>query len=573
MLRELSIRNFAIIDDLSISFEKDLTVLTGETGAGKSIIINAVNLILGSRASPELIRSSKEAAELEALFEVLPESPAARAAQTQGVDVSEGLLVRRIIQRNGRHKIYVNGRLSTVQMSSTINEYLASISGQHAHQSLLRPEQHLLVLDQFGGLTELRSRVLESYQQMLPLIKEWNDLRREETEQAEHRELLEFQYREIQQAKIAPDEDKELEQERQRLRHAERLYETVGRCIDQLYGEDGAVVEHVTEVSKELQGLSSVDSSLVPLAERVQESSFQLEDVANDLRGYLHQVVFDSNRLEAVEQRLDLLHRLERKHGGSLESVLAYAREAEEELKRISSLPERITEVQGKLDQLHKRLCKLCRELSKKRKKAAQEFSGKVEHELKSLGMSGTRFEVRFRPSPVDEGADTHLLLDNSGIEATGIDRVDFLIAPNVGEDLRPLAQVASGGELSRIILALKAILATTESVETLIFDEVDAGIGGGVAEVVGQKLQSLARFHQVICITHLPQIARFGKHHFKIAKGVSKGRTRTSIVLLDGKARVEEMARMLGGVKITKKTLDHAREMIAGSGSVKRGG
>jgi len=565
MLRELSIRNFAIIDDLSISFEKDFTVLTGETGAGKSIIINAVNLILGSRASPELIRSSKEVAELEALFEVLPESPAASAAQAQGFDVSEGLLVRRIIQRNGRHKIYVNGRLSTVQMLSTINEYLASISGQHAHQGLLRPEQHLLVLDQFGGLIELRSRVSESYQQMLPLIKEWNDLKREQTEQAEHRELLEFQCREIQQAKIAPNEDKELEQERQRLRHAERLYETVGRCIDRLYGADGAVVEHVTEISKELQGLSSVDSSLSPLAEKVQEASFQLEDVANDLRGYLHQVVFDSDRLEVVEQRLDLLHRLERKYGGSLESVLARAGEAEEELKRISSLPEQITEVQEKLDQLYEKLCKLCRELSKKRKKAAQRFSGKVEHELSSLGMSGTRFEVRFRPSPVDESADTHLLLDNNGIEATGIDRVDFLIAPNVGEDLRPLAQIASGGELSRIILALKAILATTESVETVIFDEVDAGIGGEVAEVVGQKLQSLARFHQVICITHLPQIARFGKHHFKIAKGVYKGRTRTGITLLDGKARVKELARMLGGVKITKKTLDHAREMIAG--------
>ncbi len=584
MLRELSIRNFAIIDDLSISFEKDLTVLTGETGAGKSIIINAVNLILGSRASPELIRSSKEAAELEALFEVLPESPAASAAQAQGFDVSEGLLVRRIIQRNGRHKIYVNGRLSTVQMLSTINEHLASISGQHAHQGLLKPEQHLLVLDQFGGLIELRSRVSESYQQMLPLIKEWNALKREQTEQTEHRELLEFQCREIQQAKIAPNEDKELEQERQRLRHAERLYETVGRCIDRLYGADGAVVEHVTEISKELQGLSSVDSSLSPLAEKVQEASFQLEDVANDLRGYLHQVVFDSDRLEVVEQRLDLLHRLERKYGGSLESVLARAGEAEEELKRISSLPEQITEVQEKLDQLYEKLCKLCRELSKKRKKAAQRFSGKVEHELSSLGMSGTRFEVRFRPSPVDESADTHLLLDNNGIEATGIDRVDFLIAPNVGEDLRPLAQIASGGELSRIILALKAILATTESVETVIFDEVDAGIGGEVAEVVGRKLQSLARFHQVICITHLPQIARFGKHHFKIAKGVYKGRTRTGITLLDDKARVKELARMLGGVKITKKTLDHAREMIAGrdpcndsgpggSGSVKRGG
>lgn len=565
MLRELSIKNFAIIDDLSINFEKDFTVLTGETGAGKSIIINAVNLLLGSRASPELIRTSEEMAELEALFEVPPESPAARAAQAQGLDLSEGLLVRRIIQRNGRHKIYINGRLSTMQMLSTINEHLASISGQHAHQGLLKSEQHLLVLDQFGGLTDLRGRVSECYQKMLPLIREWNGLKREQIEQAEHRELLEFQCSEIQQAKIAHDEDKELERERQRLRYAERLYETVGRCVDRLYGADGAVVEHVTGVAKELQGLSSIDSSLSRAAERVQETSFQLEDVVNDLRGYLHQVVFDSDRLEAVELRLDLLHRLKRKYGGSLESVLAHGKEAEEELKRISTLPERITEVEEELDQLYKKLSKLCRELSKKRRKAAQRLSDKVEQELTSLGMSGTRFDVRFKPSPVDESADPHLLLDNAGIEATGIDRVDFLIAPNVGEDLRPLAQIVSGGELSRIILALKAILATKESVEALIFDEVDAGIGGGVAEVVGKKLQSLARFHQVICITHLPQIAQFGNYHFKIAKGVYKGRTRTTIMPLDGKARVKELARMLGGVKITKKTLDHAHEMVAG--------
>ena len=564
MLQELSIQNFAIIDDLSIAFQKGFTVLTGETGAGKSIIINAVNLILGSRASPELIRTSEETAELEALFDVPPENPAAKVAVTHGFDLSEGLLVRRVIQRNGRHRIYINGRLATVQMLSQINEHLASISGQHAHQGLLKAEQHLLVLDQFGGLNELRGRVSACYEQMLPLISEQAGLKSQHLEQTEHRELLEFQCHEIQQARIVHDEDKELEQERQRLKHARQLYETLSRCVDQLYGEEGAAVEHVTEVARELQALGGIDASLSPVAERVQEVSFQLEDITNDLRGYLQQIVFDSDRLETVELRLDLLQKLERKYGGSLESVLAHGKEAEEELKRISFLPERIAEVEEQLDQLYNKLCKLCRELSDKRRKAAQQLSAKVQHELASLGMPGTRFEVRIKPGPVDQSADPHLLLDNRVIEATGIDRVDFLIAPNVGEDLRPLAQVASGGELSRIILALKAILATKESVETLIFDEVDAGIGGGVAEVVGQKLHSLARFHQVICITHLPQIAQFGKQHFKIAKGIHKGRTRTTITPLYKEDRVKEMARMLGGVKITKKTVDHAREMMA---------
>ena len=565
MLRELSIKNFAIIDDLSIAFDRGLTVFTGETGAGKSIIINAVNLILGSRASPDLIRSSEETAELEALFEVPHKSPVAKLAVSQGFSLSDGLLIRRVIQRNGRHKIYMNGQLATLQMLSGMNEHLASISGQHAHQGLLKAEQHLLVIDQFGGLTGLRRRVSGYHQEMLALIKEHASLKHQYKGQKEHRELLEFQCQEIEQAAIMPDEDKEQEEARQRLRHAHRLHETVGQCVDRLYGAEGAVIEHVTEAAKELQALGNIDSTLAPAAKRMEEASFQLEDIVNDLRGYLKHVVFDNDQLDAVELRLDLLQRLKRKYGGSLESVLAHGKEAEEELKRISILPEQIADVEEKLDQLYEKLSKACRELSKKRKKAAERLSAKVQEALATLKMSGTRFEVRFGANPVGEDVNSYLLLKNSGIDATGIDRVDFLIAPNVGEDLRPLAQIASGGELSRIVLALKGILATQESVETLIFDEVDAGIGGGVAEVVGKRLQSLARFHQVICITHLPQIAQFGSHHFKIAKRVQKGRTRTSLTLLQGDERVKEVARMLGGVKVTKKTLDHAREMMAG--------
>ncbi len=563
MLRELSIKNFAIIDDLSITFEKGLTVLTGETGAGKSIIINAVNLILGGRASPELIRTSEDTAELEALFEVPPESQVAKVSEGQGFDLSEGLLIRRVIQKNGRHRIYMNGQMATLQILSAINEHLASISGQHAHQGLLRAEQHLLVLDQFGGLNKLRGKMAEHHQKMLMLIKQYAGLKRQHLDQTEHLELLKFQCQEIQQAAISPCEDKELEEERQRLKNAHQLYETVGRCVERLYGAEGSAVEHVTEVARELQALRGIDRSLAPVAKRVEEAFFQLEDVANDLRGYLHHILFDNERLEAVELRLDLLQRLKRKYGGSLESVLAYGKEAEDGLERITRLPEHIAEVEGKLDDLYERLCEVCCKPSKKRRKAGEKLSAKVQQELKMLEMSGTRFEVRFKPNPVGEDVDPRLLLDNSGIEATGTDRADFLIAPNVGEDLRPLAQSASGGELSRIVLAMKGILATQESVETLIFDEVDAGIGGSVAEVVGKKLQALAHFHQVICITHLPQIAKFGTHHFKIAKSVFKGRTRTTMTPLHGDERVKEVARMLGGVKVTKKTLDHAREMM----------
>jgi DNA repair protein RecN (Recombination protein N) len=564
MLRELSIKNFAIIDDLSITFEEGFTVLTGETGAGKSIIINAINLVLGGRPSPEMIRTSEETAEVEALFEVPPGSLAAQGAQAQGLDASEGLLVRRLIHCNGRHRTYLNGRLATARMLSALNEQLASISGQHAHHGLLRPDQHLLVLDQFGGLMGSRGRVEDAYRQTLPLIRAVAELKRQATAQTQHRDLLEFQCREIQQAKISDGEDDALEQERQRLKHAQQLYEAAGRCIERLYGGDGAVVEHVTEIAKELKGLSPIDSSLAPAAERVQDAAFQLEDVARDLQGYVNNLVFDGERLEAVEQRLDLLYGLMRKYGGSLESVVTYGRKAVEELQRLSSLPQQIAEQEQRLQAVHTDLTEACRALSGKRQEASESLSEKVRAELAKLEMSGTRFKVRFEPSPVAENVDSHLVVDGCGVDGTGIDRVEFLIAPNVGEALRPLAQIASGGELSRIMLALKAILATKASVETLIFDEVDAGIGGRVSEVVGRNLRALSQFHQVLCITHLPQIAQFGEHHFKIVKEVRKGRTRTSIKPLQGEERVKEMARMLGGLKVTKKTLDHAREMLA---------
>ncbi len=565
MLRELSIKNFAIIDDLSIDLEEGLTVLTGETGAGKSIIVNAVNLILGSRASPELIRSSEDTAELEALFEVPPDSPAARTARQQGIDLSEGLLARRIIQQNGRHKVYINGRLATTQILCSISEHLASIAGQHAHQSLLKPQHHLLVLDQFADLSELRADVSSHYHEILPLIRRLGVMKGQLSQQSGQRELLELQCREIQQAQIVPGEDEALEQELQRLKHAERLYESVGRCGDGLYGARGAVVEHLTEIGKELRSLGEIDHTLSPVAKRVEAASFELEDISNELQDYLQGIVFDSDRREAVELRLNTLQRLKRKYGGSLDSVLARGREMEDELKRASSLPQEIAETQAKLTEVHKKLGDLCRRLSAKRRQAAIHFVKAVQRELSSLGMAKTRFDVRFDHVAVDGQADPHLVTDNSGIEATGTDRVEFLIAPNVGEELRPLAQIASGGELSRIILALKAMMATKRSVETLIFDEVDAGIGGGVAEMVGSKLESLAHFHQVICITHLPQIARFGKSHFKIAKTVAKERTRTTITHLHGEARVKELARMLAGVKITKKALAHAREMMVG--------
>lgn len=564
MLRELAIRNFAIIDDLSVTFDDGLTVLTGETGAGKSILINAVNLIMGARASADLVRTGEETAELEALFELPSGGEVADVAAVQGIDLSDGLLIRRIIDRSGRHKIYINGRLGTGRMLSEMNAYLASISGQHAYQYLLRSEEHLKLLDAFGGTEALRETVSGHYDRLLPLIKQLNALREEKRDRASRLELLEFQVEEITAATVHREEDERLEREIQRARHAERICETVAGAIEALYEGDGAVVERLGGIGKEIAGLSGYDEGLEEIGGRLDATRLELSDVAEEMRAYLQDMTFDRHALESMAERLDLLHKLKRKYGGSLEAVLQYGDDAQRELDQVTALPEKIKETETAVVSVAAELKAACRALSKERAGAADRLAVAVKKELKTLGMEGTRFEVRFRPIPARSETPSCLRMDPGEIERTGAERAEFLIAPNVGEDLRPLAQIASGGELSRIVLAMKSILAKKRAVETLIFDEVDAGIGGAVAEMVGQKLAALAAYYQVICITHLPQIAGFGNTHFRIDKTVKAGRTRTTVSELDDEERVAELARMLSGAKVTANTLAYAQEMMS---------
>ena len=573
MLRELSIKNFTIIDNLHISFSDGLTILSGETGAGKSIIINAVNLLLGSKATTRLIRTGSEAAELEALFQITPKSRLAKIMKEKGFDESEELVIRRIISRKVRHRIYINGRLATIQMLNSITENLVSISGQHAHQGLLKEDQHLLILDQFGGLTPQRAEVYRYYNEIVPMLRMLQELKAAGDKQDEHIRLLEFQKKEIIDASINPDEDKALEQKKIRLKNGEALYQAVHSSIEDLYSAQGAIVERIVEVKKRLEKASLIDPALTSQAEGLTKSIFNLEDIAEGLREYQNNVEMDEGLLEEVEERLDTLHKLKRKYGGSLEAIFAYLESIDQELSKIANLSEKIAETEAKLDTLHAKLVRFAENLSKKRKQAADILAKKVEKELAFLEMSQTKFKILLQSippinAPIEENINPYLTCDNKGISETGIDRATFMIAPNVGEVLKPLSSIVSGGELSRVVLALKAILAKTESVETVVFDEVDAGIGGSVAEVVGKKLSSLAHYHQVICITHLPQIAKFGDYHFRISKHVSRGRTITSIRPLDDKERVKEIARMLGGVEITRATLDHAYEMLDKTGN-----
>ena len=563
MLKELSIRNFAIIDDLQIGFSNGLTILSGETGAGKSIILNAVNLLLGSRASADLVRTGADTAELEAIFHIAPDSSIAQTLSEQGYDPSEELLIRRILARSDGNRVYINGRLATIQLLNTITENLASISGQHAHQGLLKEEQHLLILDQFSGLMPLRQKLLVRYRQLLPLLDELKNLSAIRDRQAEHIELLQFQRQEISAAGIVPGEDDELEQERLRLKNAETLYRIVHGSIEELYGAPGSVIERLFEVKKNLEKGGEIDSMLESNAARLGESAYQIEDLIEELRSYLKLIQIDEQRLEAVEERLDELNKLKRKYGNSLENVLSQLTTIEKELSEVENISDKINDVKNRITEMHGQCKELALNLSGKRKKAAGHLSKKIIEALASLKMAQTVFKVDITPIAWSEKFDRSLKINNWMLTETGIDRAAYMIAPNPGEDLKPLASIASGGELSRVILALKAILAETDSVGTVIFDEVDAGIGGGTAEVVGRKLAELAEHHQVICITHLPQIAKFGKHHFSISKHVIDGRTRTAIQPLDPEDRRVEIARMLGGEDITATTLEHAQELL----------
>ena len=564
MLRELLIRDFAIIEKLRIRFDDGLTILSGETGAGKSIIIRAVNLLLGSRASSTVIRTGADQAEVQGLFEIQPANPAWNGMRELGFDPAEGLLIRRIVAANNRHRVFINDRLVTAQALTGLTQHLASISGQHAHQGLLKERLHLQMLDQFAGLTGLGDEVRDRFRELLPLLAREKALTDKQRHQDAHRELLTFQRQEILAAAVTPGEDETLETERQRLRHAEELYTLVYGGIERLYGEKGAIMDGLARVTEDLRRAAGIDAGLDGALQQLEDIGYRIEDVVQVLRAHLAGVQVDEKRLEEVEDRLDALFKLKRKYGGSLEAVTQRLVEIEAELGTIENIEEALADVRRRIEDQCRRLADSARRLSAGRTAAAEKLARAMEKELAQLGMPRTRFAIDLRPVPVAEAADPRLVADGAALTESGREQAGFLIAPNVGEDPKPLAAIASGGELSRVVLALKAILAGTETVETIVFDEVDAGIGGAVAEVVGRKLTELARRHQVICITHLPQIARFGDHHFRISKEVRSGRTRTRFVPIGGEHRAEEIARMLGGEKITAATLAHAREMLA---------
>ena len=563
MLSELAIKKFAIIEDIRICFQQGLSVLTGETGAGKSIIIQAVNLLLGSRASADLVRTGEETAELEACFDITPDSEPARLLADQGMATDDTLIIRRLITRSGKSRVFINSRQSTLEFLKQLTRNLAGISSQHAHQGLLREENHLDILDEFAGTMALRREVAGLYKAILPLNTRINALEEEKIRQEAQKELVQFQVNEIQAAAIQPEEDLVLEKQKEKLSNAAKIFEAVNSTVHAVYDKEGAVIEQLSSLAAGIHRFGSADQILGRTADRLNAVILDLQDVVDSLRDYSLEIDLDPESLDAVDRRLDLISRLKRKYGGSLDALFETYASLQQQLDQTLGMDRQIRDLMDQKKDLEDRIRQKARDLSQKRSQAGTRLAELACAELAALEMGKARFQVDIFRESSDRNQDI-CTLDGYKIFATGMDKVCFTLSPNPGEAPRPLAKIASGGELSRIVLALKAVLSRTQSFETLIFDEVDAGIGGAVSEKVGLKLAALADQHQVICITHLAQIAKYGLHQFRISKQIVNGRTCTDIVPLASlEERVEEIARMMGGEKITDATRIHARELL----------
>jgi DNA repair protein RecN (Recombination protein N) len=541
MLRFLSIRNLAVIDRLDLDFEPGLTVLTGETGAGKSILVGAVGLLVGGRASADLVRTGEDQTAVEAVFE----TPA-----------GDELIVRReIAAHGGRSRAFVNGNLSTTAALKELAAGLVDLHGQHEHQVLLDPSAHLDLLDEFAGVAALRAEAGAAFARWLQIRSERERALAGEREKASRAEFIAFQLGEIDRVKPQPGEDAELSAARQVLANADKLQRLSSEAYSALYEGDHAALPALGTVWKRLAELAAIDERFTPHLDARAAVKSQLDDLAFFLRSYSAGIDASPARLQEVEDRLALLERLKKKHGPTLDDVIAKSERLRRDLRDIEHADQRALELGAALAAAGTEYLKTAGALSKERQGRAHEFSRALETSLADLAMTRTRCQVRF------EGGEEP---PESAWTERGFDSAEFFISPNPGEDVRPLAKIASGGELSRIMLALKTLATTDAPGKTLIFDEVDAGIGGAAADVVGARLQKLGRRFQVLCITHLPQIAAYGESHVGISKVVKAGRTTTTVVRLGGREREHELARMIGGAGVSSAVLESAREMIA---------
>src|SRR5882724_2636888 len=552
MLLEIRVRNFAVIDAVTASFGPGLNVLTGETGAGKSMLLDAILLIRGARAQTDVIRTDTETATVEALFEVGPRSPVESVLDEAGLGLDQGqLVIRRELARSGRHRAFVNDSPVTVGLLERLGDHLVEIHGQHEHQRLLEPARQLDLLDRFADAEELRDRVGDLFAKHRAARAELERARAAERDRAQREDLLRLQVSELDGARLRVGEEEELRVERRRLQHAERLSGGLAEAGGLLNDDDGSAMSRLHRAARLLRDLARLDPAFAAPADSVDGAGALVEDALAAVRSLRESIMMAPGRLETVDERLDALTRLKRKYGATESAMLEFRDEAAAELERLGRHEEILAEQERTLGELDTELSGAAHELAKRRHDAAERLAGVTARELRQLGMERARFEIAVSRVPFEE------------IGPRGVDRVEFRLSTNPGEDVRPLSRIASGGELSRTMLAIKAILARADRVPTMIFDEVDSGIGGRVAAAVAQKLAAAAEGRQVLCVTHLAPIAARAAHHVRVSKSVRGGRTRVAAELVTGEARVEEIARMVAGDRVTETARGHARELL----------
>jgi DNA repair protein RecN (Recombination protein N) len=561
LLTELSIRNFAIIEALSISFEKGLTVLTGETGAGKSIIIDAIHLLVGGRGSAEFVRHGESKAELEGLFQLEDDAhPVVAKAEEFGIEISDSMIVlRRDMSSNGKSVCRVNGKLVTIAVLREIGRTLIDIHGQHEHQELMDERLHLQLLDQFGG--EKVAAALSEYQSLYKrydfTARQLKKLSQNEQQMVHRLDLLQFQHDEIQKAELRLNEDEELAEERKSINNYEKVHDALQTAYEALRGEQRGL-DWISVAMNNLEDASGLNANLKPISESVSNSYYVLEDAISSVRSELDSLEYDPVRLDHIEGRLNEINQLKRKYGKTIREIVEYGSAIEEEIETLLNRETHIAKLDSEIKSIKSDLMLEARNLSEHRQKFAKQLTKQIHQELKELYMAKTVFEVRFHKTAWSDNE-----LRDSDIQRGGLDELEFYISTNPGEPLKPLSKIASGGELSRIMLALKSIFSKHQGITSIIFDEVDTGVSGRVAQAIAEKIYKVAVDSQVLCISHLPQVAAMADTHLFIAKDSKAGRTKTSVQPLGQDDKVKEIGRMISGVEITNVTKQHASELL----------
>jgi len=563
MLRLLEISQFALIDQLRIEFHEGLNLLTGETGSGKSIIVDALGLLLGEKGYSEMIRTGSDRSKITGVFEFKEDTCLARIFEEHGLEWNaEELIIRRELSHNGKGRAFVNNQMVPVTFLREIALHLADIHGQSEQQALYNAESQLEFLDASAAVSELLNEVVGLHRQRGQNLQRIQSLERTEQDRLRTLDLLSFQIQDIERLQLkSDDEDLRLEEEHQLLANADKLYQLSNQAYAELYEAEASASATLKHASRLLEELKRIDARCDSLWQQLQSARIAADDVSRSLREYASKIQVDPQRLEWVENRMAEIARLKKKYGGTIREVLAFCEQSRLELQALQAADETVATLKQEQVRLEQQYWKKAVELSQKRSVAAAELEKKVERELAQLAMGKTRFRIALKQIESTQDANVHEKIA-AGTER-GIDEVEFLLSANPGEDLRPLAKIASGGEISRIMLALKTVRSTDDRGKVLVFDEVDAGIGGQTADVVGQKLKKLSRRNQILCVTHLPQIASYADCHYRLEKRVEKGRTLTEVSQLDADERVHEIARMISGERMTENVIKHAAELL----------